>query len=147
MSRITSENLSTLTVKNVPDEIHQALADGDESKSETVREILREWHDSEHDTDPDVYHPSDDQLAEVYAAVWDICNDDLIISMRRHGPTLRQRTQTDESGLRGALLDLQRQGYISRCAAWPGASDRTNESYRVKPPCADPDQWIYRRQS
>jgi Arc/MetJ-type ribon-helix-helix transcriptional regulator len=116
------------------------------SRSEAVRKLIDEELDATNfDADEDEYLPSDDGERSVYLAMLGAANANLIYSPRRHGNALKR--QLGESDLEAAaFVPLRRKGFIARQDSPPmkRSNARPAHVYRVKPRCADPEQWKYR---
>jgi hypothetical protein len=97
----------------------------------------------ESDETPD-YEPNNEQLRKVYRAALEASNNKLIVRMRKHGSVVAQESQTSQDALHGYLRELEAKNYARQQSGAPGGA-KTQTAWRIKPLCADPDQWVYRR--
>ena len=149
MSRMKSPNrgktVSFSTTEEQADGL-DALADKRGiSRSELLRQAADGLLDGDDTTDDSQPSPTDDGLRKVYDACVELSNQRLILPFSEEKAKLAQMTQYPQTSLPSKLGKLERQGFVRRQESYP-SSQRTRVCYRIKPPEADPDQWVYRRQ-
>ncbi len=159
MSRMGVEGYSsagqTRLSAKVNEDLKEDFKTACETMGETMTDVIEEQMESVVNeygpvsiTDDDGYYPSDPRLRELYEACLSYATPDLKIYQRRHAGSIAQETrQMSKNELADALMPLRQQGFVA-LGAMP--VDLTGEAanrwrhWRVKPPCADPNQWKYR---
>lgn len=143
----SDDGWKTVSFKVRPDELADfdtAVENSDhDNRSEALRELVRENADDSNDR---VWLPGREDLREDYRVCLDIANENLIINVRAHGSTLAQKLGQSKDDLHAALKPLEREGFVRRQVSGFEMKE-PNVAYRVKPKCADPEQWIYRHPS
>ena len=113
----------------------------DTSRTEALREYMEEGVADGGHGEPDEWLPENDRDRNLYLAALDRSNDSLILSVRRERGRLAEKTKVAKSDVLARLKDLERAGYASLMAVWPG-NPRADVSFRIKPRCAHPDEWV-----
>lgn len=117
----------------------------EDSRAELLRGIVRGWLGEQGDEqDPDHYLPEDEKLREIYLSCLNQANEKLRLAFYRESGIIAQDTQTSKDALKSYLSKLERKGYVRRQEP-PLGQLSARLTYRIKPRCADPDQWVYRR--
>jgi len=122
----------------------------DTSRAELLRDavdnILDEHGDLAQDEDGE-YLPDRDDLAELYKTCLKHANQKLILNLRVKGGMVAEDTRYNKNDLVGALRPLEKRGYVRvQVGGVFGRNLDTEMAIRVKPKCADPKQWKYRKE-
>ncbi|WP_136689367.1 hypothetical protein [Halorhabdus amylolytica] len=117
---------------------------------DAMAEFVEEYGDVVVDVGTDEYYPTDSHERELYEACLKFADEDLMIYQRRHASAIAQKTQqVTADNLTDALEPLRKKGFIARGPMPVGltgeGADRWRH-WRVKPACADPQQWKYREE-
>jgi hypothetical protein len=112
---------------------------------DAVDDILDEYDDSVRDMGGE-YWPDRDDLAELYRARLRHANQKLILNLRVKGRMDAEDTRYKRNDIIAALRPLEKRGYVRiQIGGVHGQNLKTETAVRVKPTCADPDQWKYRK--
>jgi len=90
------------------------------------------------------HYPSDPDLRDLYEDLLDVMNEDLRVNVHVHGSVLAQERGIKIDHLHHEVKPLIKRGFVAREVGALG-SKRANIAYRIKPPCADPEKWVYRQ--
>lgn len=90
---------------------------------------------------PDGYFPARDDERRLYEALLAVANEKLIVNPKRSRSEVANRADRNKDELDAMLFTLRRKGYVRQLVGVPGTGE---VAYRVKPPGADPEQWVYR---
>lgn len=140
-----SPSTSRVSISGIPDDVldqFDALADAEgKSRSEKVVELIEEEVGEAIPDGSGEYVPVDDQLQQVYEAAVDAANRSLVLRFDLVGSEVAQAAGIGQKAVRGHLFRLQNRGYVKYLQS--GLGDQKKESYRIKPPCANPKMWRY----
>ncbi|WP_162991576.1 ribbon-helix-helix protein, CopG family [Halostella salina] len=107
-------------------------------------DILDEHGDGQ---DEEGYVPERPDLAELYQACLRHANQKLILNLRVKGGMVAEDTRYSKNDLVGALRPLERRGYVRiQVGGVFGRNLDAEVAVRVKPECADPSKWKYRKE-
>lgn len=122
-----------------------AIADAeDKSRSEKLREMV-EREVGAGDQERDEWVPQTDVHADVYlAAVEHSRKPDHVLRLDVFREQVAQEAGVSTSTVEKVLFILQGAGYVRRMVGSPSV-DRSLDSWRVKPKCADPKKWKHRK--
>jgi len=125
------------------DDLDDLADQRDMSRSELLRELVKDELDASTPDDNDEYHPQDDALAAVYqAALEHSIEHQLRFDLRKS--QMATDTGIAATALRGYLVALQRDGYVKHQVGDAlGNGKSTADFWRVKPACANPRAWRY----
>jgi hypothetical protein len=112
------------------------------SKSKLIRELVAQKVDEHRDDGPQSTHdPTEERHRTVYHAALEASNSRL--RLRAHDlSTVAQDTQLGVDTIEAALHDLRRTGHASLMGHPPDVED-PRDTWRIKPPEVDPDDWTY----
>lgn len=134
------------SVSSVPDDLldeFDALADAEgKDRSEKVRELMRDAVGDSVADDSGDYLPNDEKLREVYEAAEEHANPHLTLRFDLVGSDIAQSAGIGKKAVRGHLFRLQKRGYVKHLHG-DSAGSQSKESYRIKPPHANPKMWRY----
>jgi len=140
-----SPSTSRVSISGIPDDVldqFDALADAeDKSRSEKVVELIEEEVGEAIPDGSGEYVPVDEKLQRVYEAAVDAANRSLVLRFDLVGSEVAQSVGIGQKAVRGHLFRLQNRGYVKHLQS--GLGDDKKESYRIKPPCANPKMWRY----
>jgi Arc/MetJ-type ribon-helix-helix transcriptional regulator len=125
------------------------------NRSDALREAMRAFIGGRDTSDPgaadadarinDTFHlPVDEREREIYQACLEF-SDEFVLVENRHYTLLAQNCQVQKGAIDANLAVLQRKGFVRRIPA-PLHVKNAASRWRIKPPAADPEQWIYRRE-
>jgi len=125
------------------DELDEEADRRDMSRSELLRELVKDELAASTSDENDEFHPQDDALAAVYQAALEHASEHrLRFDLRKS--QMATDTGISATALRGYLVSLERDGYVKHQlgdALGNGKSEA--DFWRVKPACADPRLWRY----
>jgi len=118
------------------------------SRSQLLRDAVDDVLDEHGDgRDKKGYVPDRDDLAELYQACLRHGNQKLILNLRVKGGMVAEDTRYNKNDLVGALRLLERRGYVRiQVGGVFGRNPDAEVAVRVKPECADPSKWKYRKE-
>lgn len=148
MSRMQSEDPREQVAVRVDESLKEEYRETVEAEGKSMSKDLREHMEAvagREYTGSREYYPADSGLRSLYEDLLDVMNEDLRVNMHVHGPTLAQKRQTKVKQLHHQLKPLMKKGYVAREVGGI-ASKRVNIAYRIKPPHADPEKWVYRQE-
>ncbi|WP_435062367.1 hypothetical protein [Halobaculum sp. EA56] len=94
----------------------------------------------------DEYRPDDETLARVYDALLAFANDSLKLTLDHYDSAVANQADVKKGSLDAFTHRLQKRGYVNLSGDGPGV--RQSKTYvRVKPPAADPEQWVHRHRT
>ena len=145
-----SNNSAQLTARcdeDLKDEYKDVLDDRGETISDDLRRhmeaVVRRAHGREAD---DEFRPDDATLGRVYDALLAFANEDLKLTLDHYDSAVANEADVKKGSLDAFTHRLQREGYVNLSGDGPAV--RHSKTYvRVKPPAADPDEWIHRHRT
>jgi len=135
--------------KSKCDALDEVADELDTSRAQLLRgavdDLLDEHADATRDTGGE-YWPEREDLTELYRSCLRHANKKLILNLRVKGGMVAEDTRYNRNDLVGALRPLEKRGYVRvQCSGVFGRNLNSEVAVRVKPKCADPKQWKYRK--
>ncbi|WP_162991401.1 hypothetical protein [Halostella salina] len=131
------------------DALDEVADELDISRARLLRDAVDDILDEHGDATRDVggeYWPDREDLTELYRACLRHANKKLILNLRVKGGMVAEDTRYNRNDLVGALRPLEKRGYVRiQCSGVFGRNLNSEVAVRVKPKCADPKQWKYRK--
>lgn len=155
MSRMQSPQDATARVTfTAPEDVVDRLddlvdAEDYESRSALLRDMVREEVGADADDAGGDYLPAVDVHRAVYEAALDYSlmgKPVHVLRLDLYRSQLAQEAGVSTPTVDNILYVLQGAGYVRRLVGNPGDQVAV-ESWRVKPRCADPEQWKHRKQT
>jgi len=142
-----SAQLTARCDEDLKNDYKEVLDDRGESISDDLRRhmetVVRRARGRE---TTDEYRPSDDTLSRVYDALLALANGDLKLTLNHYDSAVANEADVKKGSLDAFCYRLQREGYVNLSGDGPTVR-RSNTYVRVKPPAADPDEWVHRHRT
>ena len=122
-----------------------------EDRGESISDDLRSHMEAVvrrargHDT-TDEFRPNDGALARLYDALLAFSNDSLKLTLDHYDSAIANEADVKKGSLDAFCHRLQREGYVNISSDGPGVR-QSNTYLRIKPPAADPDEWVHRHRT
>ncbi|MFC6785068.1 hypothetical protein ACFQFH_19995 [Halobaculum halobium] len=142
-----SAQLSVRCDAELKEDYQDVLDERGDSMSDDLRRHMEAVVRRERGRDTsDEFRPDDDTLARVYDALLAFANEDLKLTLDHYDSAVANEADVKKGSLDAFTHRLQREGYVN--LSGDGPSVRHSKTYvRVKPPAADPDEWIHRHRT
>ncbi|PSQ06136.1 hypothetical protein BRC97_07090 [Halobacteriales archaeon QS_6_71_20] len=126
--------------QDVLDERGDSMSDDLRRHMETVVRRARSREATEE------FRPDGETLARVYDALLAFAGDSLKLTLNYYDSAIANEADVKKGSLDAFTHRLQREGYVNLSGDGPTVR-RSNTYVRVKPPAADPEEWVHRHRT